>query len=231
MALNEIQWGQILALAWLNEDFKMDFEIDPAKALKDLRTKDSPLRNSLQNKNPFSEDILDDLGIDDNSPLIDLERIVEYPVDFSGAPEAMLLKIIAGNDQSPVKMEEAPWYWGWREGEEKHGIATKVEKDTLKGVEWGQIYACIWKDERFGGPDKKNYKAQFERDPAQIVKEIAKEVNSDATKSPITYTENVTRLFAVIPKPTEWEIEPLERVVKTGKVNGYPLVWMVTKSC
>jgi len=38
MALNEIQWGRILALAWLDDGFKKAFEKDPAGALRGLKT-------------------------------------------------------------------------------------------------------------------------------------------------------------------------------------------------
>ena len=43
MALSELQWGRILALAWLDNDFKEIFETHPAQAFEDLKKKKAEL--------------------------------------------------------------------------------------------------------------------------------------------------------------------------------------------
>jgi hypothetical protein len=209
MTLNEIQWGRILALAWINEKFKASFEKDPAKALRDLKTQSG-----------LGAELFEELSLDDNTSLVDLDRITNYPLDFAGVPKARLQMIADGLEK--VKIPDARWYWGLRKGEKKKGIATRAEAGTLTPAEWGQIYARIWEDEKFGAP-KKNYKARFEKDPAEVVEAITAELG-------IPYKRGDTRLFAIGEKP-DWDNRQLEGVVKTGKVNGHPLVWMVTKCC
>jgi hypothetical protein len=219
MALDEIQWGRILAFAWLNKDFKAAFETNPTKALRDLK-----------GQGGLGAELFEELGLDDNPPLVDLERIVDYPVDFVGVPEDRLIKIRKGDE--PVRMPNSQWYWGLREDERNKGIATRSGTDEpVTTTQWGQIYARIWEDERSGGSDKKNYKARFERDPAAVVKEIAEESKAMEGMKPINYEYGVTPLYVFDPKPTDWDDEQLEGVVTTGKVNGQPLVWMVTKCC
>jgi hypothetical protein len=214
MALTEIQWGRILALAWIDDQFRKSFEKDPAKALRDLNTHSG-----------LGADLFEELGLDNNPPLVDLERIVDYPVDFAGIPKERLLKIQGGEEQDKVKMSDARWYWGLREGEIKSDVAIRsVDGTTLTAAEWGRIYACIWEDERFGGASKQDYKRRFERDPAEIVEKITEKLG-------ILYKRGDTPLFVFAEKPSDWDDEQLEGIVTTGKVNGHPLVWMVTKCC
>jgi len=211
MALNEIQWGRILALAWLDDEFKAAFEKDPARALRGLKTRPG-----------LGADLFEELGLDEDASFIDLEHIADYPVDFPGVPKARLLKIKNGDEYDKVKLADALWHWGLGRDAIK-GIATREAKGTLTAAEWGRIYARIWEDERFGDP-KKNYKARFERDPAEVVNDITAELSISH------YKYQYTRLFVIGEKPN-WDDEQLEGMVTTGTVNGHPLVWMVTKTC
>lgn len=227
MTLNEIQWGRLLALAWLEDEFKDAFEINPAQALRDLREPNSTLRQNLKDKSLLNDDILEELGLDDDTALVDLERIVDYPVDFAGAPKALLDEIIQTPDSDHSRaMPPAYYYWGL-DDQKKEGIATGDDPTgtALSLSVWTKIYACIWKDEKPDNPEKKNYKARFERDPALVVKEIMK--NELGIQYP---PEKVYRLFAIYNKPN-WIEKHLVDGVKTGEINGYPLIWIVTKCC
>ena len=174
MTLNEIQWGRLLALAWLESSFKKAFEIDPAKTLQDLRNSQSDLRQSLKTENLLNDDIIEELGIDDDTALVHLEHIIDYPVDFAGAPKALLDEIIKAPDSDHSRaMPPAYYYWGLNE-QKKEGIATGEDERALSLSVWTKIYACIWKDEKPDNQEKKDYKARFERNPALVVKEILK---------------------------------------------------------
>src|SRR5262245_21639194 len=148
MALNEIQWGRILALAWIDDQFKESFEKNPAKALRDLKKRPG-----------LGVGLFEELGLGDTPPLVDLERIVDYPVDFAGVPKDRLINIRNGNEK--IEMSNSRWYWGLREDERKKGTATHSDtKEPVTAAQWGQIYARIWEDERFDDR-KQDYKARF----------------------------------------------------------------------
>jgi hypothetical protein len=209
MALTEIQWGRILALAWIDDQFKESFEKDPARALEDLK------------KHPdLGVGLFEELGLEDDSPLVDLECIVDYPVDFSGLSRERLAAI---KNTGEPEMPDSYWYWGLGESAGPHLATRSGTNESLTKSQWTQIYARIWEDERFGNP-KRYYKARFERNPAKIVKEITEEMG-------IKCDWDIMRLFSFADKPAIWDGEQLEGIVTTGKVNGHPLVWMVTKCC
>jgi len=219
MALTEIQWGQILALAWIDEGFRDTFEKNPFQALQDLK-----------NDPDLGAGLFDELGLEDEPSLVDLERIVDYPVDFAGVPIDRLIRIRNGDE--PLPMPDSYWYWGLA-SKKNPATHSGTNPDALTKMQWTQIYARIWEDERSDDPaTKKNYKANFEKNPAKVVRDIAEESKQwPEPVNPINYAYNTTRLYIFDSKPDNWSDEQLEGIVMTGKVNEHPLVWMVSKCC
>jgi hypothetical protein len=220
MALNEIQWGRILALAWRDNNFKVDFEKDPEKALR---------------SHGRSKNLLIEFGIDPTDPIVDVTIIQSGGPNFAQAHPQVIDAVIRGNQ--PAALPEDSWFWdSILQGNATQPAAT----DLITLGQWGKIYARIWMDERLHestfqpfratyGP-KRNYLRQFEKNPAVVVNLLT---GSSLAGPPlnISYTPNVTRLFVLIGKPTTWSDAQLDTIIDTGEINGHPVKWMAGKCC
>ncbi|MBI3756480.1 MAG: hypothetical protein HY267_00735 [Deltaproteobacteria bacterium] len=231
MALSELQWGRILALAWLDKLFKDTFEADPTKAFNDL--KDPVKKKELRQK--YGDFILEELGLEaENISFIDLETMTWDGTDFAGMPGAQLQKCI--NVGGAVRPPSGRWFLG----ADKVGVPlTDNPQDggerVLTAEEWGRLYSRIWMDHRLDELDmdpqlkeqygpKKEYMEKFERDPARVVADIAGELH-------IEFIHGKTRLYGVLGKPADWGDTDLSGLVRTGKIGEQPLVWVVNKCC
>lgn len=230
-ALDEAQRGRLLALAWIDSQFKVDFEKDPAAALRSLKL-------SVNTPGKPDKATLMDIGLDPDSNvkdrLVDL-LTVKYPADFRGMPCAQLDDVI---QKGKPEMAEDDWSWD--------GIveATATNAGTALALShWGRIYARIWMDDRIDtlpnackekyGPQQK-YREAFETDPAAVVEAITQELKSKGIVT-IPYTRGVDRLFVLLPRPDAWTDPQVATCVKTGKLEGktntYPLQWICKKCC
>ena len=179
MALNELQWGRIFALAWRNNDFKAALEKDPATALTDLRDNPNSFLRRPDSYIPPLDVIREITPPSSDDEIIDPNRIV-YPEDFGGMQPTRLKEII--QDIKLVAMSIEYWFWG-----ENKGVATtNDERDTISLKDWGRIYARLYVDERIHLPHfksefpdsyhpKKDYTMRFRLSPAAVVNAIKKE--------------------------------------------------------
>lgn len=222
MALTEIQWGRILALAWRDNTFKVAFEKDPAQTLR---------------SHPRSIGLLTSFGIGSTDPIVDVFIVNQGGPNFAQASPQVIDDVIRGN--LPASLPEDSWFWdSVRQGDATQPPVPAADFITLS--QWGKLYARVWMDERLNestfqpfratyGP-KKNYLRRFEKNPTAIVREL-----TDTTSPPagpllsIPYTQN-TRLFVLVPKPN-WTNDQLDTIIDTGEINGQPVKWMAGKCC
>jgi hypothetical protein len=224
MALNEFQWGRILAVAWKHPSFGTDLEKDPAGALQRLKTSNPPLVLASEHQA---------LGLNDPAPF-HLESI-HSPSEFSGDPARILHEIITTGRRTPsgpvVEVREDSWFLE----PARNGNATQPG-DTLTLAQWARIYARLWMDFRINQPGftntlpsgaiytpQRGYDNRFAKDPTDVIEDMA--------LSGIPYTRRQTRLFALVQRPTSWSAAELDNVIDTGRVNGFQLRWMVRKCC
>jgi hypothetical protein len=242
MALNELQWGRIFALAWRNKNFRDTLEKDPAAALMTLR--DNP--NFFSGRDPDTGkdsyippfDVIREITpLPGDDEIVDPNRIV-YPEDFGGMQPTRLKEII--QDEKPVAMSIEYWFWG----EDKGVATTNDEPDTISLRDWGRIYARLYVDERIHLPHfksefpdlyhpKKDYSVRFRLSPAAVVNAIAAEFSLRDPQFPVPalgYKPDHPRLFALKSKPN-WGDEQLEEAVKTGTVSNMSFRRCITKCC
>src|SRR5215510_8862368 len=93
MALNELQWGRIFALAWRNNDFKAALEEDPATALLNLRDNPNFFRRRPDSYIPPLDVIREITPPPGDDEIVDPNRIV-YPEDFDSMQPTRLKEII-----------------------------------------------------------------------------------------------------------------------------------------
>lgn len=230
MALSDLQWGQILALTWLEKPFKIRFELDPKQAFDELR---DPAKNEELRKK-YGDFFVEELGLkEDDIAFIDVETMTWDGTDFAGMSGAQLQQCINGAIVIPPA---GRWFWG----NNKLGIPLVSDNEdgqgeVLSGQEWGRLYSRIWMDHRINESDmdpeikklygpQKGYLEQFEKDPAGAVTELAKELN-------ISFNRGETRLYRVLDKPADWGDTELSGFVKSGQLGGQTLVWIVNKCC
>lgn len=231
MALRtDLQRGRILALVWLDPQFKEEFEKNPTKAFKILRT-----TRADELRQTYGESILQDLGIDDpNFSLSNFEAMSWLNVDFWSISGNELDACIQGN-RDDIVPGESSWFWN-----AQSEAALGATPDTLTRKEWGRIYARIWMDYRLSNMDQQLrekygpqrwYVERFEKHPAVIVEEIAKDINMNGWGTEIKFALGVTRLFVVQAPPASLAalIEADKTVVKTGLPGNQPLSWEVNK--
>jgi hypothetical protein len=233
MPLSEAEWGQILALAWRDQGFKLAFERNPVEALKSHDHGKTLLKTILvKNNNAF--------------PLFELRMLDYGGYDFAGTTASDLEDIFLG--KRSVTAEDS-WFC---DPLARKGDATRTaQDDTLSLADWGRIYARIWLDKRIdengaGFSDqhiqkiygeKKKYAEKFEADPAEVVKKITEELKNHKDKPPqISYTFNETRLYPLVSKPDSWpENAELENIINFGTTNGQnggpSLRWKIRKCC
>lgn len=227
--LTDLQRGRILALVWLDPQFKEEFEKNPTKAFKILRT-----TRADELRQTYGESIFQDLGIDDpNFSLSNFEAMSWLNVDFRSISGSDLDACIQGNMGSIVPGESL-WFWN----SQSESALAEAPPDTLTKKEWGRIYARIWMDYRLPdmaqqlrekyGPQRW-YVERFEKHPAVIVEEIAKDINMNGWGTEIKFALGVTRLFVVQDPPASLP-GPISGVtVQTGLIENKPILWEVNK--
>jgi hypothetical protein len=252
VTLTDLQWGRILALMWLEPEFKVDFEKDPVQAFRRLR---EPARKAALGKK-YGDFILADLGLEsDDISLTNFEVMSWDGVDFWGMPGAQLHDCIQGKNIDDMKPDESAWFWNSRSKS-----ALGAEPNTLTARDWVRIYARIWMDYRFDdfknaligksdeeiekdedlklaktivdhyGPTKKGYVEEFDKNPAATVQRIKDEFDQKKW-DPINYKPETTRLFTVIHPPANSGLEnlTLNDLDRTGNVRNHPLKWILKK--
>lgn len=225
MALSDVQWGRLLALAWIDPAFKGALEMDPALAIKNLKTSGKLTAVELQaiglDPSPTVQDHLLNLGT------------ISYYTDYTNAKYSELDAIVSRGG----KHDEDGWFWdGILGATATSAPSASSQQGGISMPDWSRIYARIWIDHRLNEPGfgadpikypLKNHRGAFEKDPATTVENI--------TKSPllnnIPYAKGITPLFSLLEKPDTWTGKQLERCVKTGDLNGYPLGWICKKCC
>jgi hypothetical protein len=242
MALDDRQWGRILALAWLDNKFRKKLETNPITAFAYLKEHETTFRND------YGTYFLDELGLrGDNVVLTNFEVMSWEGVDFGSMSEDRLDECIQGVNIAGMGPDQSRWFWNSRSDDALvDAPATAQEKRTLTPAEWVRIYARLWMDLRIDeptmsqsykakyGPTMKRYVEEFDKDPAETIKKIAEEFNNNVNAGnpgwkKLNYVHNNTRLFAVVGKPQDWLDQELVGCVRTGKVRNLPLTWVLKK--
>lgn len=199
--INDLQWGRILALAWLESEFKDRFEINPLTAFAWLITNESVLQGK------YHPSIVQNLGI--KNPNISLSNIegMSWPtVDFSALSGGDLDACIQGTVGSINADGTSLWFRGSESEQALKSAPPAPGAATLTSKAWVQIYARIWMDHRLDdleqqwktkyGPGKQGYVDEFEKDPVAAITRIVAEIKDKGWKTPIAYGPG-TRLWAV----------------------------------
>lgn len=243
MALDDQQWGRILALAWLDDEFRKKFEMNPLTAFAYLKEHEDTF------KQDYGDYFLEELGLKGNDVILTNFQVMAWDgVNFAEMSGDRLDECIQGTNIENLGPDQSIWFWNMLLGDALvEASATNGEPRTLTPTEWVRIYARLWMDLRFDEltmpnqirakyerPIKGQFVEEFDKNPTDVIGKIAKEFSDkvDAGElgwKKLDYVLNRIRLYSVIGKPQDWTPQELAGCVRTGNLRTFPLTWVLKK--
>jgi hypothetical protein len=216
VAMTEEQWGRVLAKAWTDQSFQDLLETDPKVAVGAVQAQFGIMNAKLLDLSSM-DSTNDGYTLLQQMSVTDLNDIIATGMLNNQKVLKDDMWVLQGGT---VSISDVAKIY-------EPGLAMKTKKQPLTSQQWAQIYAQIWKDDLFGGPQKKNYKTNFENDPADAVAKIVQ----DNPGMGINYQKGVTPLFVIVPRPSGLTPTMLQQIVNTGQSGGQILKLIVRKCC